>query len=170
MNHPRNPMMPIYFGAAFMLCVFVLFLLYGCSQPPKPPGPSSAKVNGQPTDSADAGQGRGESKNVVDMVFSPKFPVVYFEYDSDAIRAADRERLAKAARGLRADWVCYVDGHASAEGPEAYNLALGARRASTVGDFIQSFRGITVLETSYGEERPAAGGLELSRRVDVRCQ
>lgn len=170
MRYPQNPLQPIQYMAAFLVGWFLLFLFFGCSQPPKPPGPSFAKVNGQPTDNADVGQGRGEIKAIGDLAASPKFPVVYFEYDSDEIRSAERLALSRAARGFRADWVCYVDGHASPEGAEAYNQDLGARRASRVGYFIQAYRGITVIETSYGEERPAAGGPELSRRVEVVCR
>lgn len=170
MIYPRNPLLPFQCAALFLLAVFVVYLLYGCTQPPVPPGPAFEKVNGQPTESADAGPGRGESKTFGDMAVSPKFPVVYFDYDDDAIRPADRDGLVAATLGLKAEWVCYVDGHASPEGSEAYNMSLGARRASTVGDFIQSFKGISVIETSYGEEKPIPGAPSLSRRVEIRCQ
>jgi outer membrane protein OmpA-like peptidoglycan-associated protein len=147
--------------------VFWLTLLhFGCSKPsPKSPGPAFDKVNGIPTASADAGRGRSE----LYLASSPKFPTVYFDFDSDRIRPEDLDRIASTVRDAKAQWVCYVDGHASTEGEAAYNLGLGARRASRVGNFIQSWAGITVMETSYGEERPAATP-ELSRRVEVRCE
>ncbi|MEO7778526.1 MAG: OmpA family protein [Fibrobacteria bacterium] len=168
-----DPMLKaVYACSAMAVVLFVLFLFYGCTQPPIPPGPVFAKVNGEPTAYADDAARRGEDygKEWSDMVPTPRFPIVYFDFDSDSITAETVEMLAKTARSVRASFSCSVDGFASEEGDEDYNLALGARRADRVGTFISAFKGLTVLETSYGEERPAAGGPERSRRVEVSCR
>jgi peptidoglycan-associated lipoprotein len=53
-----------------------------------------------------------------------------------------------------------IEGNADERGTREYNLALGARRANAVRDFLVS-RGVaaTRIETlSYGKERPMAAG------------
>lgn len=147
-----------------------LGLFISCTKhhaPPIDPSvPAFDKVNGEPTANADAGRGRSESKALVQ---SPRFPTIYFAYDDAHISEADFNRLSNVIRDAGTKWVCYVDGHTSDEGTDEYNAALGARRASVVGDYIQTFKGITVVETSYGEERPKATR-ELSRRVEIKCK
>ncbi len=169
MNHPEYPNsnVPIFVLAGLIAALFLQFFFGGCARTPslKPPGPILEKDYGI----ADVDRGR-DGKTFADLAVSPKFPVVYFDLDSYDIRPADREALAAAAQGITATWVCYVEGHASTDGEADYNLSLGSRRAGTVGDFIQAFKGISVVETSYGEERPVPGPLELSRRVEVRCR
>lgn len=154
-----------YFAYLSAILAIAAVAITSCAKRPNPPGPVFAKVHGQPTASADADRGRGE----IPWVTSPKFPVIYFDFDSDKLRAEYPERVAAALASTKAEWVCYVDGHASSEGTDEYNMALGARRASRVGDYIQAFKGITVIETSYGEERPKETP-ELSRRAEVRCE
>jgi peptidoglycan-associated lipoprotein len=169
MKYP-NSLTPFYVLAGLLVGFFVLFLLNGCAHAPrpsiKPPGPAFDKVNGH---AADAGEAPG-GHILEGFLQTPQFPVVYFAFDSDTISSAFREVLAAAARGQKAKWVCNVDGFASSEGTAEYNLALGALRASRVGDYLSAFAGITVIETSYGEERLVPGPPSLSRRVEVRCR
>jgi peptidoglycan-associated lipoprotein len=57
-----------------------------------------------------------------------------------------------------------VEGNADERGTREYNLALGARRANAVRDFLVS-QGVTAsrIETvSYGKERPIAEGADES--------
>lgn len=145
-------------------------LLAACSHPPSP-GPAIEKVNGMPTAKADDAVIRGEDHEPTwdDMLYSPKMPIVYFDLNSSEIRPADVEDLSYAAMAFRDKWSCQVDGHASEEGTTEYNLALGLRRAHAVGSYLAGFEGITVIETSYGEECPAATP-KLSRRVEIRCR
>ena len=51
-----------------------------------------------------------------------------------------------------------IEGHADERGTREYNIALGARRAQTVRDYLAS-RGVQVQRMrtiSYGKERPVA--------------
>ena len=51
-----------------------------------------------------------------------------------------------------------IEGHADERGTREYNIALGARRAQTVRDYL-SARGISsarIRTISYGKERPVA--------------
>lgn len=175
MKRPETPAPAFLTFFCAYLVVAVLFFFYGCTKPPKVlPGPVLEKVNGLNTD---VDQGREENREIkppgggrLRYAKTPRFPVIYFEFDADTVGTDYQDTLSRIARTLRADWICNVDGHASSEGTDEYNLALGARRASRVGDYLQAFKGITVVETSYGEERLADGPPERSRRVEVSCR
>jgi outer membrane protein OmpA-like peptidoglycan-associated protein len=148
------------------LCALLVFVTCARKPNPFPSVTTFEKVNGEPTAKADAGRSRSEGKS---FVVSPRFPTVYFDFDSDKIKPEYQDKLSNVIRDVGVTWVCHVDGFASSEGTEAYNLALGARRASRVGDYIGTSKGITVVEVSYGEERQKETP-ELSRRVEVSCE
>ena len=83
---------------------------------------------------------------------------VYFEFDRADIRPADTATLEANVRWLQdnRDALVIVEGHCDERGTNAYNLALGERRARTVRDFLVS-RGVAadrITTVSYGEERP----------------
>jgi peptidoglycan-associated lipoprotein len=86
---------------------------------------------------------------------------VFFETDSTELTPQSRATLDKQAQWLT-QYSQYgqftVEGHADERGTREYNIALGARRAQTVRDYLAS-RGIapTRMRTiSYGKERPVA--------------
>jgi peptidoglycan-associated lipoprotein len=85
---------------------------------------------------------------------------VFFETDSSEITAQGRETLDKQAQWLQRypHYAFMIEGHADERGTREYNLALGARRAQAVRDYLAA-RGIaqTRMRTiSYGKERPVA--------------
>jgi len=147
-----------------------VLLISACTKHPTP-GKPIEKDNGQPTESADVELARGadHSKPLSQSVYSPKMPIVLFDFDSDRIHPKFTEDISYALMRSKADWVCQVDGHASAEGTEEYNLALGWRRANQVAAYMATFQGIATVTTSYGETQPALSP-ELSRRVEIRCK
>ena len=86
---------------------------------------------------------------------------VFFETDSTDLTPQSRATLDKQAQWLTR-YQQYgqftIEGHADERGTREYNLALGARRAQTVRDYLMS-RGIAanrMLTISYGKERPVA--------------
>jgi peptidoglycan-associated lipoprotein len=86
---------------------------------------------------------------------------VFFETDSSDLTPQARATLDKQAQWLT-NYSQYsqftVEGHADERGTREYNIALGARRAQTVRDYLVS-RGIAAnrMHTiSYGKERPVA--------------
>ncbi len=88
--------------------------------------------------------------------------VVYFEYDSDAIRADAQASLEKRVPLLAANpgVKLRIAGNCDDRGTDGYNIALGKRRAETVKKFLTD-RGIDAsrIETvSFGRERPAVQG------------
>ena len=87
---------------------------------------------------------------------------VYFDFDQYDVRADAMPVLSNQAAWL----VRYpnvrvrIEGNADERGTREYNLALGARRANSVRDFLVS-RGVDAsrIETiSFGKERPIAEG------------
>ena len=85
---------------------------------------------------------------------------IYFDTDRYNIDATDQQALAAQAQWL----IQYpakritIEGHADERGTREYNIALGARRAQTVRDYLAS-RGIPanrMRTISYGKERPVA--------------
>jgi peptidoglycan-associated lipoprotein len=86
---------------------------------------------------------------------------VFFETDSSELTPQSRATLDKQAQWL-SNYSQYnqftVEGHADERGTREYNIALGARRAQTVRDYLIS-RGIQAQRMrtiSYGKERPVA--------------
>ncbi len=85
--------------------------------------------------------------------------IIHFDFDSAALQPEAQELLRAKAQWLQGNSgmvTVRIEGHCDERGTEAYNLALGARRAEAVKQFMADM-GIdaTKLETtSYGEEKP----------------
>src|SRR5664279_4655960 len=85
---------------------------------------------------------------------------VFFETDSSELTPQSRATLDKQAQWLTnySQYAFTLEGHADERGTREYNIALGARRAQTVRDYLTS-RGIQanrMRTISYGKERPVA--------------
>jgi peptidoglycan-associated lipoprotein len=85
---------------------------------------------------------------------------VFFETDSTDLTPQSRATLDKQSQWLTnyGQYTFTIEGHADERGTREYNIALGARRAQAVRDYLVS-RGIaaTRMRTiSYGKERPVA--------------
>jgi len=85
---------------------------------------------------------------------------VWFQVDSSELTQQSIATLEKQAQWLRSypQYAFLVEGHADERGTREYNIALGARRAQAVRDYLAS-RGIQahrMRTISYGKERPVA--------------
>ena len=85
---------------------------------------------------------------------------VFFETDSTDLTPQARATLDKQAQWLSQynRYSFTIEGHADERGTREYNIALGARRAQTVREYLIS-RGIDanrMRTISYGKERPVA--------------
>jgi peptidoglycan-associated lipoprotein len=85
---------------------------------------------------------------------------VFFETDSSELTEPARATLDKQAQWLNnySQYAFTIEGHADERGTREYNIALGARRAETVREYLSS-RGIApqrMRTISYGKERPVA--------------
>jgi len=85
---------------------------------------------------------------------------VFFESDSSELTQQSIATLDKQAQwlGRYNRYAFTVEGHADERGTREYNIALGARRAQAVRDYLTS-RGVEsnrMRTISYGKERPVA--------------
>jgi peptidoglycan-associated lipoprotein len=85
---------------------------------------------------------------------------VFFNSDSSELTPQSVATLDKQAQWLRSysQYTFTVEGHADERGTREYNIALGARRAQAVHDYLVS-RGVQahrMRTISYGKERPVA--------------
>ena len=85
---------------------------------------------------------------------------IFFNSDSSELTPQSIATLEKQAQWLRSypQYTFVVEGHADERGTREYNIALGARRAQAVHDYLVS-RGIPahrMRTISYGKERPVA--------------
>ena len=85
---------------------------------------------------------------------------VFFETDSSALTTTAQATLDKQAAWLNkyTNYRILIEGHADERGTREYNIALGARRASVVVNYLVS-RGVNaqrLQQKSFGKERPVA--------------
>ena len=82
---------------------------------------------------------------------------VYFDFDQYEIRAGDGRTLEQDASWLKAnDMLVLIEGQCDERGTDAYNLALGDRRARAAMNYLvaQGVAGDRINIVSYGKERP----------------
>ena len=101
---------------------------------------------------ATPGSQRDFSQNVGD--------IVYFSTDSIDLTPEAQQTLTKQAQWLQqySQYAITIEGHADERGTREYNIALGARRATTVRSFLSQhgINGARIRTISYGKERPVA--------------
>ncbi len=111
-------------------------------------------------------------KNIV----SESYPNIQFEFDSSVLKTESYPTLDKLARELReSNGTVTLDGYASAEGTEAYNLNLSKDRANAVKQYLVN-AGVpasSITVNAYGESNPIASnateeGRRLNRRVEIK--
>jgi peptidoglycan-associated lipoprotein len=129
-------------GAKFAAVILAGLLIAGCAK--------------QQVDQASSAAAPGSQQDFVVNVGDR----VFFETDSSELTEQARATLDKQAQWLN-NYNRYsftIEGHADERGTREYNIALGARRAQTVREYLVS-RGIAVQRMrtiSYGKERPVA--------------
>jgi peptidoglycan-associated lipoprotein len=88
--------------------------------------------------------------------------IVYFDYDSNAIRPEFQPVIEANAQFLTQHRNSHVviEGHTDERGGSEYNLALGQRRAESVRQALQllGVRDSQVEAVSFGKEKPAVDG------------
>jgi peptidoglycan-associated lipoprotein len=102
--------------------------------------------------------------------------VVYFDYDSYAIKPEFQARIETHAKLIKADKTKKValEGHTDERGGREYNLALGQKRAEAVKRAL-GLLGVSESQleaVSFGKEKPAVMGMteaafEKNRRVEI---
>ena len=136
----------IFRGTSLAAALAATLLLSACANNP------AADQTGAMASAATPGSQQDFVANVGDRVF--------FESDSAELTPQAQSTLDKQAQWLARynRYAFTIEGHADERGTREYNIALGARRAQAVREYLTS-RGIesTRMRTiSYGKERPVA--------------
>ena len=166
-----------------LICSFLLLLTASCAGKKKK-GPSGVS----PT--TDVRKGETEAERIKRLErearlreleeqkrFIRKFEAeaVYFEYNESFLSPTARAKLKKKAAWLsnNAAYSVLIEGHCDERGTNAYNLALGDRRANTTRKYL-IFLGVSekrIRTVSYGEEKPADPGKnEAAWAKNRRCE
>jgi len=128
---------------------------------------SACSTNDRFKNGSGTGAGAGAGAVVPGSANVPRSPAyfqqsvgdrVLFLVDQSSLTDEGRRTLDGQAQWLmtNTDYMATIEGHADEQGTREYNLALGARRANTVREYLVS-KGISSarLKTiSYGKERP----------------
>ena len=130
-------------GAKFAAVILGMLAVAGCAKQ----ADQSALAN-----AATPGSQQDFVVNVGDRVF--------FETDSSELTDQARATLDKQAQWLNNynRYAFTIEGHADERGTREYNIALGARRAETVRQYLvsRSVSAQRMRTISYGKERPVA--------------
>jgi len=130
-------------GAKFAAVILCMLAVAGCAKQ----ADQSALAN-----AATPGSQQDFVVNVGDRVF--------FETDSSELTDQARATLDKQAQWLNNynRYAFTIEGHADERGTREYNIALGARRAETVRQYLvsRSVSAQRMRTISYGKERPVA--------------
>lgn len=137
-------------GAALSLAVLVAAC---ANQAPRPTAGLAAGANG--------GYGSGPVTPGTARDFAVNVgTTVYFSTDSTDLSPESQDTLRKQAQWLNQypQFTITLEGHADERGTREYNIGLGARRATTVRNFLaaQGVNAQRMRTISYGKERPVA--------------
>jgi peptidoglycan-associated lipoprotein len=156
------------------------FLLAGCPQNTIPDPDPVDTTYGDDTGASTDGTGGdlyGDGEYMDDPTAGELGMVIYFEFDSSEVRAADQDLVARHAMQLGNNRSAQVrlEGHADERGSREYNIGLGERRAQAVRQMlmIQGVSADQISTVSFGEERPVGFGSSESdysqnRRVEFK--
>lgn len=135
--------------------------LAACKNPDRYGGDSAAGANGANGAGADVSTtGLGDPNNPTSIAYFNQQvgDRVLFAVDQSTLSTEGRNILIGQATWLNTnrDYAIIIEGHADEQGTREYNLALGARRAASVQDFLiaQGVAPSRMRTISYGKERP----------------
>ncbi len=122
------------------------------------PVQSAPVQNSQPLSDLSAFEPAPVPGSMDDFIYQSGEDRVYFGYDRFDLNETSRAVLRKQAEWLKnyTNVSAVIAGHADERGTRNYNLALGARRADSVKDFLVSL-GVNprrLTSVSFGKERP----------------
>jgi peptidoglycan-associated lipoprotein len=149
--------------AALLTALSAASLLGACATKPKPLPPTPmAETPVAPTQEDRPAQAGGVRPGSQEDLAATAGDRVYFDLDSHDLAADARAGLLRQVAWLNryGDARVTIAGNCDERGTREYNLALGARRASAVRDFLVA-NGISagrITTISYGKERPQESG------------
>ncbi len=155
--------------ASWGSCLAVLlgtFLLSSCAKKPpttaaqvhENPAPAVSPAPARPAAPAVAAREDVLSEDLATLNRRGYLKDVYFDFNEATLRDDARASLASDATWLERypSIRILIEGHCDDRGTEAYNLALGDRRANAAREYLAALGvdGTRVKVVSYGKERP----------------
>ena len=128
--------------------------------PASAPPPAPAPVAPAPPPPAPAPAPAPAPRPAAPKEFMPNDALkpIHFAFDKSDIRPGDAKILDASAKWLTANpnQLLLIEGHTDERGTDAYNLALGDRRAKAAMNYLvaQGVQGDRITLVSFGEERP----------------
>jgi peptidoglycan-associated lipoprotein len=105
----------------------------------------------------------GAAAGMASMVGDYTFENIYFDYDRSSINPAAGDILKKHAAWLKknAGYLVKVEGYCDERGTEAYNMALGKKRANAAKAYLakQGVSAKRISTVSYGEGKPVCADM-----------
>jgi len=105
-----------------------------------------------------AGASAGAAAGAATMIGDYTFSNIYFDYDKSSISPTAGDVLKKHAAWLKknAGYAVKVEGYCDERGTEAYNMALGKKRAAAAKAYLtkQGVNAKRISTASYGEGNP----------------
>ncbi|GEM_PF-382472 len=109
------------------------------------------------------------------VVVPPSYNDIFFDFDKADIRTSETVQLDKIAAWMKANpnKTIAIEAHSDMKGSNAYNIALGQRRANAAKEYFVKQHGVDasrIKAVSYGKEKPfvgETGDQSLNRRVHV---
>ncbi|TMQ22765.1 MAG: peptidoglycan-associated lipoprotein [Candidatus Rokuibacteriota bacterium] len=137
----------------FSACLLLLGLVACDKGPSAPSSQARPAASGMVASAAPA-----TTPSAKDFAPATSLTPLHFAFDKHEVLAGDRGALDQTARWLKArpEMMVQIAGHGDERGTDAYNLALGERRAHSIRIALTKLgvdsRRLTT--TSYGENRP----------------
>lgn len=153
MNFKSNPLLTLPENSAKMGSHLLLYITDGTAKNTVYTG-KSASVRDLVETSQDQPLGQDQMRGPGPLSVEP----VYFDFDRSRLKPEDRSMIDQAFEGRDLGGLSLlIVGHADDRGSNAYNLALGQRRAQAVKDYLTRVVGLgadQVTVMSCGEEQP----------------
>jgi peptidoglycan-associated lipoprotein len=131
----------------FCAAIVVGLAISACAQNPTPEDLANNKSGVAPP-----GSPRDFAVNAGDLV--------YFSTDNVELSTEAQQTVANQARWLKqySQYTITIEGHADERGTREYNIALGAKRAQAVRNYLvqNGINASRIRTVSYGKERPVA--------------
>lgn len=154
-------------GFRIAAAAFLLAALGACAQPTPPVTVTDPYAGGRYTGTLPSGALPGVT---AEDFRNTAGDTVWFPENDATLDGRARETLVRQADWLKqhGSFSTVVEGHSDEQGTREYNLALGARRASAVQEYLIS-QGVDrgrIRTSSYGKERP----IEVCSTPDCQIQ
>jgi peptidoglycan-associated lipoprotein len=141
--------------ALTFIAVIAMIFMAGCGKKPKP-------VIEPPPIAVDTTRVEPPPPPVVEPPPPLSLTTIHFDFDKYNLRPDARDIMAQNADALskKPSAVIKIEGHCDERGSEAYNMALGEKRAAAARDYLINY-GINkdnISIISYGKSRPIDTG------------